>query len=151
MRERAKESNTTHGMSKSKLRTVYTNMLTRCYNPKYKSYDSYGGRGIKVSDEWKSKGGYGRFVKWAYENGYSPELTLDRIDVNGNYEPSNCRWATMKQQQNNRRNNAVFEYNGARKTIAEWAEEIGVSYGKLQMTLYRNGGSVEKAVEKFRG
>lgn len=149
--DRTREANVKHGLTHSKLFYAHTNMMTRCYNPKYKYYYAYGGRGITVCDEWQGENGVKNFAEWAINNGYDPALTLDRIDVNGNYSPENCRWATMKQQQNNRTNNARFEYNGKVKTLAEWADELGVKYSRLQKMLYCNGGSIEKAVEKLCG
>lgn len=97
----------THGMKRSRLYTVWSDMKTRCYNSKRPKYKDYGGRGITVCEEWRNS--FEAFYKWAMETGYDPhakfgDCTLDRIDVNGNYEPSNCRWADMKTQQNNKRN-----------------------------------------------
>lgn len=148
--DRAREVNLTHGETHSKLYRAYTNMMTRCYNPKYKYFHAYGGRGIAVCDEWKGEGGYENFSKWAKANGFSPELTFDRADVNGDYSPSNCRWATMKQQQNNRTNNLRIEYNGEVKTLSEWADHLGVNYAKLQRMLHRNV-PIAEAVKKLCG
>lgn len=100
-------------------------MKKRCLNPNANNYQDYGGRGIIVCDEWKQ---YESFKKWAIENGYSDDLSIDRIDVNGNYEPSNCRWATAKQQNNNRRSNKFYSFDGEQHTISEWADIVGVSY-----------------------
>lgn len=102
-------------------------MKSRCYNPKNKFYKDYGARGIIVCDEWKDKkNGHTNFQKWALESGWKEFLSIDRINVDGNYEPSNCRWATPKEQANNRRNNAYITIHGVTKTAQEWAEQIGI-------------------------
>jgi hypothetical protein len=99
-------------------------MLERCYRPYNKSYLDYGGRGIEICDEWRCN--FLTFHDWAVADGYSDNLTIDRIDVNGNYLPSNCRWSTAKVQANNRRNNRLITINGKTHTISEWADEYGL-------------------------
>ena len=100
------ESNKTHGLSNDRIYHVWNGMIQRCENPNCEAYKYYGERGISVCDEWHDMG---KFAKWAYANGYNPnakrgDCTIDRINVNGNYEPSNCRWVDMKVQANNKRN-----------------------------------------------
>lgn len=99
-----KLGNITHGMSNTRLYYIHKYMINRCTNKKYGGYKDYGGRGISVCDEWLNKEkGFESFMVWALKNGYESDLTLDRVDVNGNYEPSNCRWADMHTQARNQR------------------------------------------------
>lgn len=146
--------NTTHGYTNEKLYALYRGIVARCYNPNHGDYQGYGEKGIKMCDEWKND--YQVFRDWAYANGYKEEIlpngrskwTIDRIDVNGNYEPSNCRWVTLQAQMNNKSNNYFIEYNGRTQTIAEWAKELGINYHTLHDRLLVHKWSVGKALTK---
>lgn len=143
-----KEIVTTHGMGTTRLCRAWHHIKYRCYNKTYPKYDCYGGRGIKVCDEWKND--FMSFYNWSISNGYSEDLTLDRIDPNGNYEPANCRWVTMKEQNRNRRDNKLITYEGITKCIADWADILGVKSATLRQRL-RYGWTVERAfTEKIR-
>ena len=100
-KEHSKKIHSTHNMSYSKLYKVWQGMKTRCYNPKFIYYNNYGGRGIKICDEWLND--FGKFYDWTINNGYKEGLTIDRINNDGNYEPSNCRWITRAEQNRNQR------------------------------------------------
>lgn len=132
-----------HGMSNTRLYSVWKAMLERCYEPKADRYPIYGGRGISVCDEWRKS--FSAFYIWAQSNGYLEGLTIDRINVNGNYCPENCRWATRMEQQNNMRTNHLITFRGQTKTIAEWSREIGVDRHVLGSRI-RNGWSIERAL-----
>lgn len=115
----------------------------RCYNLKCIQYNNYGGRGITVCDEWRNNSA--TFYNWAISNGYADNLTIDRKDNNGNYCPDNCRWLTQKEQQNNRRNNRLIEFNGETKTISEWGEKYNINYNLIAYRL-KIGWTIEKAL-----
>lgn len=118
-----------HKKCKTRLYSIYNNMKNRCYNKKHRDYKYYGGRGIAICDEWLND--FQAFYDWAIDNDYKENLTIDRLDVNGDYEPSNCRWATPKQQANNQRSNTYLTYNGKTQTLAQWANELGMKYACL--------------------
>lgn len=139
--------NKTHGKSNSRLYRTYMHMKERCFSKNDKRYEEYGGRGITICNEWLGKSGFENFYKWSMENGYADNLTIDRKDVNGNYEPSNCRWTNMRVQQNNRRNNHTLEYNGETKTLSQWSEITGIKSITILNRL-RLGWSVEKALSE---
>lgn len=126
-----KDTITKHGLSRSRIYNTYMAMLDRCNNANCKSYDIYGGRGIKVCDEWQGEDGFKNFNDWATKNGYSDNLTIDRIDVNGNYEPSNCRWADWYTQNNNLRSNRNITIDGITHTASEWGRIVGIKTGTI--------------------
>ncbi len=125
----------------NRLYAIWSHMIDRCHNPKNPSYRNYGKRGITVCDEWKND--VNSFMEWANKNGYSDNLSIDRIDNNKGYSPDNCRWADRETQGNNKRNNIILEYHGERKTITQWSKIIGISRGTLAGRYY-SGWSVEK-------
>lgn len=143
--EKARKNTAKHGMSRSRIYNVWQKMKMRCYNHKEKSFEHYGGRGISVCDEWKNS--FQAFYDWAMSHGYEEHLTIDRIDVNGNYCPENCRWATMKEQQNNRRNNHIVIYNGRAQTIHQWADELNLNYNNLERNINKRNWDIEKAIQ----
>lgn len=134
---------TKYGYGLSRIAYIWRSMISRCNNPRNKSYKNYGGRGIKVCEEWVSD--IEKFRSWALDNGYSDELTIDRIDVNGDYCPENCRWATMKVQQNNRRNNNNVSFNGEIHSLAVWEEITGICRRTISRRL-QSGWSIERAL-----
>ena len=117
------EHNKTHGLSNTDLYRIYCGMKSRCYNKNNKKYKNYGGRGIKICDEWVND--FSTFYKWAISNGYEKGLSIDRIDVDGNYEPSNCRWANNDIQSHNKRLDKLYTYNGKTMSVVDWCKEIG--------------------------
>lgn len=130
-----------YGVSSTKIYHKWAGMKERCYNKNAPQYKNYGGRGIRVCDEWFNS--FTAFRDWAFANGYDDKLSLDRIDVNGNYCPENCRWATQNQQANNKRNTIRLEYNGETHTISEWAAITGLEPRIIYRRL-RSGWSVER-------
>lgn len=145
----------------TRLNYIFSAMKKRCYDPNCKSYKNYGGRGITICEEWlnpertviigththRVTKGFVAFKEWAINNGYADNLTIDRIDVNGNYSPENCRWATPKEQQNNTRKNLLVTYKDETKTLPQWCEELGINYFRTRNRIFIQHWSVEKAFE----
>ena len=123
----------THGHYATRIYTTWRGMIERCTKPTSRDWKDYGGRGIKVCERWL------KFENFLVDMGEQPEgLTLDRFPNNdGNYEPDNCRWATRKQQANNRRSNVLLTFRGTTKSIAEWAAALGITYGAIYTRLRR--------------
>lgn len=146
-REMLQKRNAKHGHSNERLYKVWKGMKSRCYNPHHKSYDKYGGRGITVCDEWHD---YAAFREWAYANGYDEkadyqQCSLDRIDVNGNYSPGNCRWADAFTQVVNTQKTLKLSYRGETKSLPEWAKEYGLCKEALAYRI-KSGWDIEKAL-----
>ena len=137
------KNSTTHGKSKTRLYKIWCNMKCRCYTPSSTKYEMYGGRGISVCNEWKAN--FMNFYVWAMANGYRDDLSIDRINSDGNYEPNNCRWATYKVQGNNTNQNHVITFKGKSQTLAEWADELGFSYKVLSERIRRRW-SIKRAL-----
>lgn len=148
-REASRINNTTHGQAcsstgdASRLYRIWAQMKRRCSLPTVKSYHRYGGRGIRVCDEWTNS--FVTFEQWALANGYKSNLTLDRRDNDGHYEPDNCRWVTMVVQANNRKTSKLVVYHGETMTVAELARLEDINQATLRYRL-SHGWSVEDAV-----
>lgn len=133
--------NITHGMTDTRLYRIYKHMLNRCYNKNDIRFDKYGARGISVCKEWQT---FEAFAEWALENGYHDDLTIDRIDVNGDYTPDNCKWSTNYEQAINKTSTHYVEFRGEKKSIAEWARELNMPYKRLHKRI-QNGWPPERA------
>lgn len=134
-KKKTSERTKTHGLSKTRLFDIWRGMKQRCYDKKCSGYNHYGSRGIIVCDKWKND--FKTFYDWSMSNGYKDNLTIDRIDVNGNYEPSNCRWTTVKEQARNTRNNRYITYNGETHCLSEWEEIKKLPKGIITSRLSR--------------
>ena len=138
----------THGMKKTHLYSRWRNMKERCYNKNRTGYARYGGRGIEVCPEWRNS--FETFRDWAMSNGYDEnaprgQYTLERKDNDGPYCPENCRWATYKEQANNRSSNDLITYNDETKTVKEWSERCGIPYPAFRARLIR-GWDIARAM-----
>ena len=131
-----------HGLCGSRIYSIWSGIRRRCNNKNDPEFKYYGGRGILVCEEWND---VEVFYEWAISHGYKDDLTIDRIDVYGNYCPDNCRWSTMKEQENNRRNNRLLAYGCDTMTVSQWSERLGIPkhtlYGRI-----RQGWSVERSL-----
>lgn len=130
---------------KKRLMIIRHSMYCRCYYPSTNGYERYGGRGIKMCEEWINNPN--SFYQWSINNGYKKGLTIDRIDNDKDYEPSNCRWVTKEIQDNNRRNNRKITYNGETKTLSQWSREYNINIVTLSDRL-KAGLSINEALNK---
>lgn len=133
-----------HGEGHSRLNNIWNGMRSRCRNANHKDYKYYGGRGIKVCEEWNN---YINFRDWSLANGYDDCLTIDRIDVNKDYSPSNCRWVDRMTQMNNFSKNIVVDFNNESHTISDWSKILNIPYGVLYYRIKHNW-KLEKAFNK---
>ena len=126
-----------HGLYKTKLYRVWHSMKCRCYNKNNEKYPRYGLRGIEVCDDWKND--FAKFYNWAKANGYAEGLSIDRINNDGNYEPSNCRWVTILQNSNNTSKNVFATYNKETHTLSDWARKIKISVDAFRWRIKKYG------------
>lgn len=130
-----------HGDWKARLYSIYNNMKARCTNENAPTYKYYGGKGVTICDEWMSD--YLLFKEWALNNGYKDDLTIDRIDSNGCYEPNNCRWATMAEQSKNKCNSRAYTAYGETKSLMEWSKFYDIPHSTLFMRMKRGRTFIE--------
>lgn len=131
-----KDVNKKHGLKYTRIYNIWSGIKSRCLNKNNKDYKRYGGRGIKICDEWKND--VNKFKEWAMLSGYKDNLTIDRIDNNYDYCPENCRWVDNIIQQRNKRNNVLVKYNGSVMTAAECSKYIGISSGAMANRIKRH-------------
>ena len=142
-----KRNMTTHGLSSNKSTyTVWRKMKERCLKESCPSFKNYGGRGIKICDDWIKD--FKSFHSWCLLSGYKKGLFIDRIDNNGDYEPKNCKWSSYKQQNRNRRSNRYVTYKGERRTFAEWCEMLNISYSRTHQRFHKYGWTLVESFEK---
>lgn len=142
MRGRHANRYSVHGQWDKPVYGAWRDMIQRCTNPNNAQFKNYGDRGISVCEEWMTAK---NFIDWAFRNGYDDSLSIDRIDVNGNYNPENCRWVSMQVQHSNKRSNIVIEYKGVKRTLRQWSKITGVNHETLRRRL-KDGWDTERAL-----
>lgn len=147
-KEQSKKGNPTHGLYYTRVHKIYMGMKNRCYCKTDYHYKQWGGRGIKICDEWLGENGFVNFYKWSMENGYKDTLTIDRIDNNGDYSPENCRWATLEEQQNNTRYNLILTYNGEKLTLSQASRKLNLSTSTIWHRVKKYGTNLDIALQK---
>ena len=148
-RERASEASLVHGQSNSRLYRIYNGMKNRCYNQKQQSYENYGGRGITICEEWLKS--FTAFEEWALSHGYADDLSIDRIDSNGDYSPENCRWVTRTEQNKNTRRNHLVTIGGRTQPLSAWVRERGLNYHTVSFRIHQKHMTPEQALEVNEG
>lgn len=143
-RNKSNKYGSTHLRSRTRIYRIWCDIKQRCYNKKQIVYKWYGARGISMCDKWRNS--FQDFYGWALQNGYNEQLTIDRIDANGNYEPSNCRWATSREQSRNKSSNIYVTINGETKVLKDWCYVYGISYATVQGRI-RDGWDIARAIQ----
>lgn len=145
-----KEIITKHGLDGNKLYHVLNSMKNRCNNPNNNSYANYGGRGIKVCEEWSNNPV--EFVKWANDSGYEEGLTIERINVNDGYYPGNCTWVKPERQANNKRSNVMITHDGKTQSLSDWAREVDIHpqtlHYRIQIAKWNTKDALSKPVRR---
>lgn len=136
----------THGLANTRIHNTYTSMKQRCYNAKAQEYEQYGGRGIKICDEWLGENGFHNFFDWSMKNGYRDDLSIDHIDNDGNYEPGNCRWADRFTQLNNRQNTLYYDIGNGKEPLAVLCKRYNLDRTMVWKRLKR-GWTIKEALE----
>lgn len=144
------ELNKTHEKSGTRIYRIYQQMISRCYKEYSTNYERYGGRGIEVCPEWRGENGFQNFYDWSMESGYKRNLTIDRINNDGNYEPSNCRWATNKEQANNRRTSRYIDVDGEKMTVAMFSDMNGIKSRLFVTRRLDKGYDYKKILEDYK-
>ena len=134
----------THHLSKTRLYGIWLGMRDRCNNPKNYAYERYGGRGVSICEDWNLD--FFSFRQWALQNGYNDELSIERIDVNGNYEPSNCRWATAQEQADNKTCNILITIGDRTQNLQQWCDEYGIKRSTVNTRVRLCGWDYERAI-----
>lgn len=132
-----------------RLYRIYHSMKRRCYKETETRYKNYGGRGICICDEWlDTVDGFDRFADWAYTHGYSDELTIERIDVNSNYCPENCKWIPLSEQGKNKSTTIWVDYHGERVSLRDICNQKGLNYNTIHHRITRGGWNAERAIDE---
>lgn len=134
-----------HNLTGTRIYRIWNSMKQRCYYKNGRNYKNYGAKGITVYKEWKND--FLNFYNWSINNGYKDNLTIDRINVNGNYEPNNCRWVSMKEQENNRTNNRIYIYGNKKYTISQLSNKINIPYNTLLWRINNNWSENELSLK----
>lgn len=136
----------THRMSKSRLYQKWASIKNRCYYKSAQNYRNYGARGIKMCDEWANS--FEKFRDWAFQSGYRDDLTIERIDFNGNYCPENCTWIPRSAQSSNTRRCVIITYNGKTQNLNDWCKELNLDYKRINNRIKKLGWSFERAISE---
>lgn len=143
LKEKLATLNKTHGLSDTRLYKIYHSMKKRCYNKKSNNFFRYGAVGINICDEWLNS--FEVFYNWAINNGYNDKLSIDRINNKLGYEPTNCRWVSMKQQQNNKKNNITIAYKDKTQSLTDWCNELNLDYFTINQRIKKLKWDVDRA------